>query len=278
MPPARNKAAPCDFHGRKTCRPQSGRVYRRGQRRVAEAVSGPKSGEVRKSARILPLVAEAGGILKRTGQEAATESFCKHSGRFPYSGRFANPPLTPTGFSGGFTCRCPFSGERSTVSGDSPQPRTIPRFDSLFGPEEIENTMIIGRSARSSVVREREVVEADFVGLRSDQTAEQLGDQTAEMITTDGVEVVLSVAAGFNETGDAKESEVVADGRLALTEAVAEGADVEFSFAEEVHQDAETGFIREELEDLDEFFLQLGGEFGNGGAVLGFFRGFEQLR
>lgn len=98
------------------------------------------------------------------------------------------------------------------------------------------------------------------------------------MITTDGVEVVLSVAAGFNETGDAEESEVVADGRLALTEAVAEGADVEFSFAEEVHQDAETGFIREELEDLDEFFLQLGGEFGNGGAVLGFFRGFEQLR
>ena len=121
------------------------------------------------------------------------------------------------------------------------------------------------------------VVETDFVGILAEESGEEVGEQAAELLTADGIKVVLAIASGFDETGNAEEGEVVADCGLALAEAVAESADVEFAFSEEVHQDAETGFIGEELEDLDEFLFQLGREFGKEVVVSGFFRSFQQL-
>lgn len=89
---------------------------------------------------------------------------------------------------------------------------------------------------------------------------------------------MLAIASGLDESGDAEEGEVMADGGLTLAEAIAEGADVKFPFAEEVHQDTESGFVREELEDLDEFFFEFGGQFGEEGGGIGLFRGFQKLR
>lgn len=131
--------------------------------------------------------------------------------------------------------------------------------------------------SQSAFVGQGVVVETDFVGVLAEESGEEVGEKTAELLTADGIKVVLAIASGFDETGNAEEGEVVADCGLTLAESVAESADVEFAFAEEVHQDAETGFIGEELEDLDEFLFQLGREFGEEVVVSGFFRSFQQL-
>jgi len=83
----------------------------------------------------------------------------------------------------------------------------------------------------------------------------------------DGVEIVLSVPAGFDQPGDAEQRQMMAHRRLALSELVAQGSDVQFPFAGQIHQHAQAGFVRKQLEDLDEILLQLVRQFGDGGAT-----------
>lgn len=73
---------------------------------------------------------------------------------------------------------------------------------------------------------------------------------------------MFAVAAGFDESGIAEEREVMADGGLALLQPLAEGRDVQFAFLHEVEEDLEARLIGEELEDLDQVFLQAMGQFG----------------
>ena len=95
---------------------------------------------------------------------------------------------------------------------------------------------------------------------------EQFPDQLVEMLFPHGIEVVLAVAPGFDDAGNAQQGQVVADGRLALAQLVAQGADVQFAFAKQVHQNLQPGFIGEQLEDLDQVFFQLLGQFGERSA------------
>ena len=68
---------------------------------------------------------------------------------------------------------------------------------------------------------------------------------------------MLSIASGFDDAGDAQQGQVMADGRLALAQLVAQGTDVQLPFAQQVHQNLQPGLIGEQLEDLNQVLFQL---------------------
>ena len=98
-----------------------------------------------------------------------------------------------------------------------------------------------------------------------------------KVFRADGIKIVLAVAAGLDQAGDAEQRQVMADGRLALAELVAQRRHVQFPFAGQIHQHAQAGFIRQQLEDLDEILLQLVRQFRNGSPTFGLHR-FHDIR
>ena len=112
-------------------------------------------------------------------------------------------------------------------------------------------------------MREREVVEPNLLGHLAGGR-EQADEQFAEVLGANAVEVVLAFATRLDETGDAEQSQVVADRRLALAEPGAEVGDVELAVLGEVEQDPEPGLIAQELENLGEF---ANGLFRDGGIT-----------
>jgi hypothetical protein len=115
-----------------------------------------------------------------------------------------------------------------------------------------------------SGVTQGEIVEAiplvarDFPGGR-----EEAQEHLAEVIGADAVEIVLALAARLDQARDAEQGQVMADGRLALAEAVAQVGDMKLAVGRqrEVEQDAETGLVAQEFEDLGELTDRLIGHF-----------------
>ena len=64
-------------------------------------------------------------------------------------------------------------------------------------------------------LRQDEILEPDFIRIGVAERREDLGHQPVKVLGADGIEIVLSVAAGFNEACDAEQRQVMADGRLA---------------------------------------------------------------
>ena len=113
------------------------------------------------------------------------------------------------------------------------------------------------------VLRQHEILEADVVLFHLGDALEEFTHDAMEVLRADGVEIVLAIATGFDKAGDSQQREVVADRGLALVEPFAERGDVQFAFPHQVHQDAQTGFVRHQLEDLDKVFFQLVRQLGN---------------
>lgn len=111
--------------------------------------------------------------------------------------------------------------------------------------------------AFSAFVRDHELVEADFFGLRVAHAGEQFFHQAAEVRGANRVIVVLAIAARLDQTRNTQEGKVMADGRLALVKAFAQCGHVQFVLAGEVHQNPQASFIGEQLEDLNEILFQL---------------------
>lgn len=164
------------------------------------------------------------------------------------------------------------STAESALKGSAPHdPRIVRGTRMTRNPLKIE-------VERSGVVSKGVVVKADFLRCLAEESGEQVRDEAAELVSADRVKIVFPVPAGFDEAGDSQQGEVVADGGLTLAQPIAQGAHVKFPLAVEVHQNAQTGFIRKELEDLDEIFLQFRGKLGEEVVMTGFFRRFQQLR
>lgn len=115
----------------------------------------------------------------------------------------------------------------------------------------------VARPAELFVLGNNEVLEAEFITLGVADRGEQLADQLMEMLFTNRVKVVLAVATWLNDAGDAEQGQVMADGRLALAQLVAQGADVQFAFAKQIHQNLQPRFVGQQLEDLDQVLFQL---------------------
>ena len=71
-----------------------------------------------------------------------------------------------------------------------------------------------------------------------------------EVFFTNRIEIVLAVAAGFDDSSDSQQGQVMADGRLTLTQLVAQRANVQFAFAKQIHQDFQPSFIGQQLEEV----------------------------
>src|SRR5580704_3101121 len=88
--------------------------------------------------------------------------------------------------------------------------------------------VVICREARARLlfVRDDELVEANHAFSRFAHAVKQLFHQAAEPRLANGIVVMLPVAAGLDQTGDAEQGEVMADSRLALAEPIAESRHV----------------------------------------------------
>jgi len=104
-------------------------------------------------------------------------------------------------------------------------------------------------------VRDDELVEADLAFSWFAHAVEQLLHQTAETRLADGIVVMLAVASRLDQTGDAEQRQVMADGRLTLAEPIAQSCYVQFRLAGEIHKDPQARLVRKELEDLDQLLL-----------------------
>lgn len=78
-----------------------------------------------------------------------------------------------------------------------------------------------------------------------------------EVLRADGVKIVFAVAAGFNQSCDAQESQMVTDGGLALAQSLAQGGNMQFTFPHQIHEDAKASLVGQELEYLNEILLEL---------------------
>ena len=63
------------------------------------------------------------------------------------------------------------------------------------------------------------------------------------------IEVVLAVAAAFDQAGHFQEREMMADRGLALLQQVAQRADVQFLALQEIVEDLQTGVVGQQFED-----------------------------
>src|SRR5579859_331399 len=68
------------------------------------------------------------------------------------------------------------------------------------------------------LVRDDELVKADLALSRVADVLQELLHQAAEAGLSHRIEIVLSVAAGLNQSGDPQQGQVMADSRLALAE------------------------------------------------------------
>lgn len=94
------------------------------------------------------------------------------------------------------------------------------------------------------------------------KAAEEFAHQFVEPMLLDGIKVVLSIAAGFDQPGHSQQCEMVTDGRLALSKPLAQRRDVQFPFTTEEEQDLQPSFVSQQFEDLDQVFFQLLRKFG----------------
>jgi len=102
-------------------------------------------------------------------------------------------------------------------------------------------------------------MEADLLGdlaRRRKQTDEQL----AEMVSADTIEVVLAFTPGLDQSRNAEQSEMVADGGLTLAESIAEIRDVQLVVLRQEEKNAEPGLVAKQLEDLSKFAYGLLGD------------------
>ena len=92
-------------------------------------------------------------------------------------------------------------------------------------------------------------------------SVEKLADDLSESAVLKGVEVVLAIAPRFEQSGGAEQSEVMADGRLALAEAFAESRNVKFAFAGQ-REHALRGMVEvgAERDQLAQLFEELGSD------------------
>ena len=77
-------------------------------------------------------------------------------------------------------------------------------------------------------------------------------EQVAERLGAHAIKVVLALAPGLDQAGDPQERQVVAHGRLALAQAVAQVGDVQLLVLNEVEQDTQPRLVAQETGDLDE--------------------------
>ena len=118
------------------------------------------------------------------------------------------------------------------------------------------------RRQNSLFVSHDKLVEPQLAFARFAHAVEQLFDQAAESRLANGVIIVFSVAAGFDEAGHAQQCEMVADSGLTLAEPIAQSRHVEFGFTGQVDENSQPRFIGKELENLDKFLFQLIGQLG----------------
>ena len=93
---------------------------------------------------------------------------------------------------------------------------------------------------------------------------EEAQQQLAEMIGAHAVEVMLAFPARLDQAGNPQERQMMAHRRLALSQPMAEIGDVKLVVLRksQVEQDAESGLVAEQLEDLGKLTDRLLGDFG----------------
>jgi len=106
-------------------------------------------------------------------------------------------------------------------------------------------------------------VEPDLLGHLAGG-GEQVHQQLAEMVGPDAVEIVLPLAPGLDQPGDAEQGQVMADRRLALAEPLAEVGHVELAVLGQVEEDPQSGLVAQELEHLRQLADRLFGDLGHG--------------
>jgi hypothetical protein len=102
-----------------------------------------------------------------------------------------------------------------------------------------------------SIVLEYKAIEFEAPGYFP-VAREDLSKEFAEVFGAQTVIDVFPLSSGFDEGGDSQEAEVMAHGWLALLEAEAEIADMKFTMLSQMEEDAQSGFVRQQLEVLGE--------------------------
>jgi len=90
---------------------------------------------------------------------------------------------------------------------------------------------------------------------------EELLEQLTDQSGFHAIVIVFAVATVANQARHAQQCQVMAHGRLRLAEQLAQGGDVQFTVLGQSEQDFETGFIRQELENLREAVDGAWGDF-----------------
>src|SRR5580692_11610379 len=109
-----------------------------------------------------------------------------------------------------------------------------------MGPAEA-GTPTERTSADASLVfvRDHELVEADLPLLGVAHALKELLHQAAKSRLPHRIEVVLSVAASFDQSGHPQQGQVMADRRLALAQPVAQCGDMQLALSGEVHENSQ---------------------------------------
>lgn len=128
----------------------------------------------------------------------------------------------------------------------------------------------------SGILLEDEIFKAPFRGIIFlCKALEQFAHELMEPILLNGIEVVLSVSARFDQAGDPEERQMMTDGGLALSKPLTECGDMKFFLSSKEKQNLQTRFIREQFEDLDKVLLQLVRQFRNTVPTCGRHRAFQ---
>ena len=106
-------------------------------------------------------------------------------------------------------------------------------------------------------MRDDKIPESNFIATGIANRGKQFAHQLMEMLFTNGIEIVFSVTTGFDQTRRSQQSQVVADRRLALVQPFAQRRNVQFTLAQQEHQDLESRFVGEQLEDLHQVAFEL---------------------
>ncbi len=108
---------------------------------------------------------------------------------------------------------------------------------------------------------QQEIVDSNFSVNWLKERFEELNDNALKAVSTDGIEVVLTVAANCQNSGLLEQRQMMADGRLALIQTLTEFRNVEFSFIQQVENDSQTVGVRKHFAEMSQLGTKLGGGF-----------------
>lgn len=112
--------------------------------------------------------------------------------------------------------------------------------------------------------RHHEVFKMKLGFVRIGDCLKQRGNDVMEVRLQKRIEIVLAITAATDQTSNSQQRQMVTDCRLTLLQTLAESRDMQFAFTIQVHQHAQTSFVRQQFEDLNQITLQLIWELGVG--------------